>query len=257
MYSAWAIKKRFMTLFLLGAIGLSAFAAYVFISMYQPPSCYDNKLNQDEIGIDCGGMCSLMCSSQINPLNTVWTRVFEIREGMWSAISYTENPNPEAYSKEANYVFSLYDRDVVLLKEVHGSTYITHDPVLPVFHGRIEIEGTDKPYRTVFKWENEPDWYRVDDVYDLIVQEQKYTYTQNGPEVSASLINQQPRAIKDIEVVAIVYGADKNAIAASKTYVDYLPARGKREITFSWINPFATSIERIEIIPRVPLQEVN
>ena len=254
MYSAWATKRRSIVLFWISIIGLGAFSAYIIVSMYRPPSCFDRKMNQEEVGVDCGGPCARMCNSQILPMKTLWARTFEVSSNMWSALSYTENPNPTSYAKDAKYIFRIYDSDEVLIKEVEGSTYITHDPILPVFHGRIDLEGL-VAYRTEFEWVENPVWYRVDDVYEVVVEEKKLINTATKPEIQATLLNKDPYLIEDIEVVAILYGVQKNAIASSKTYVDMISPRGKRNIAFSWPHPFSEKVERIQIIVRVPPQE--
>jgi hypothetical protein len=253
MYSAWAAKKRSIIILSVSVIGFVFFSIYIVIKMYQPPSCYDNKMNQEEVGIDCGGPCALMCSSQIFPVKTLWTRSFEVTDSMWSLISYAENPNPASFSHKADYKFRLFDRDDILIKEVEGSTFLTHDPIVPVFEGRVDVADW-VPYRTEFEWVGTPVWYRIENVYEVAIEEKTLTNTAERPTIQARLVNKEPYLLEDIEVIAIVYGIDKNAIAVSKTYVDRLSPRGKRNIVFSWPNPFAKEAERIQIVTRIPPQ---
>ena len=55
MYSAWATKQRSKILLWLGTIGFVMIATYITIGMYEPPSCFDRKFNQNEVAVDCGG----------------------------------------------------------------------------------------------------------------------------------------------------------------------------------------------------------
>jgi len=255
MYSTWAARRRNVTLFWLSAIGVIGLAVYLLISMYEPPSCFDKKFNQDEVAIDCGGVCARMCSSQIGQLSVAWTSSFEVSQGMWSAFAYIDNPNTEAYAPLSKYRFTLYDRAGEVITEVDGETIISRNPMLPVFEGRIQV-GDRVPYRTEFVWlDEEQVWYKEKNFYEVIVQEQVMKNASTKPEIQATVLNKTPYVITDVEVFVIVYDIHKNAIATSKTYVDSLSPRGKRNITFSWPNPFGVQYERMELIVQVPQQE--
>ncbi len=255
MYSTWAARRRNVMLFWLSTFAIVGLVIYLLISLYEPPSCSDRKLNQDEVGVDCGGVCSRLCSSQIGQLSVAWTSSFEVSEGMWSAFAYIDNPNTEAYTLSAPYRFSLYDRAGNLITQVEGETMITHNPMIPVFEGRINV-GDSEPYHTEFEWLDENQvWYREDDFYEVTVQEQVMKNASTKPEIQATVVNKTPYVLDDIDVYAVVYDVNKNAIAASKTYVDRLSPRGKQNITFSWPNPFGAQYERMELIVQVPQQE--
>jgi len=235
-------------------IGFVIFSSYIMINMYVPPSCYDRKLNQEELGVDCGGTCDLMCDFQIQPLDTVWVRSFEVSPGLWSALAYLENPNPESYVSDAKYRFNIYDRNNKLIATKEGKTFITKDVILPVFAGRINIdEGV--PYKTTLEWTKPLIWMRVDSTHEVVLEEQQISGANRRPEIDATLINKEPNVLEDVEVIAIVYDEQQNAIAVSKTYVDKLSARGKQHITFSWFSPFESKYKRWQLIPRVPPQK--
>ena len=254
MYSAWATKQRSKILFGLVSIGFIVFAAYIMIGMYRPPSCFDKKLNQDEIGIDCGGGCSLMCASQIKPLNTVWSRAIQATPTLWSALAYVENPNPTGKVDAARYRFTLYNRNNEIIAERENSIFITQGGIVPVFEGRIELLN-QIPYRTEFEWIEPLIWTQMRSLYTLAVEEQELSSSYTQPEITASLVNKEPFPLTDIEVVAIVFDANNNAVGISKTYVDLISARGKSPITFSWTSPFTAPAERWQLIVRVPTQD--
>jgi hypothetical protein len=256
MYSSWAVKRRSKVIFWFSTVFLVVYGTYFAYKTYKPPTCFDGKENQDEIGVDCGGVCSLLCMSQIEPLGTVWTRSFQVSDTLWSALAYVENPNPEGQTEEAQYVFKLYDKSNTLIAERAGSTFVTQDLTLPIFEGRIDTGGKT-PYRTEFDWVRSTPWYKVDGVYTVVLEEQELLNIDTKPELKATLVNKDPYNLKNIEIVAIVYDKDKNAIAASKTFVDSLSPRGKSNITFAWSRPFTGTPERWQLVARVPTQEIN
>ena len=38
------------------------------------PTCFDGKKNQDERGIDCGGVCALVCLADAKTVVPIWSR---------------------------------------------------------------------------------------------------------------------------------------------------------------------------------------
>jgi hypothetical protein len=54
-----------------------------------------------------------------------------------------------------------------------------------------------------------------------------------------------------VDVVAILYDADDNAVTASKAYLKSLPGESVQQVVFTWPFAMPVSIERIEVIPRV------
>jgi len=256
MYSVWAQKQHTMTIYIVGGILVLLLAVYIAIGLYEPPSCFDGKKNQNEIDVDCGGGCELLCTSQVQNPRMVWVRSFKVSSGIWSAFAYLENPNPDSEVREAHYKFTLYDKRDFVIKEVEGTTYITQDAILPVFEGRIDV-GDAEPYRTEFKWTEPLVWHRPKNIYKVEVEEQKILNSTKKPEITGGLINREAFLLEGVEVFVIVYNTSDTAIAVSKTYVESISAREKKGVTFSWLFPFDAYPYRWQVIARVPPQEDN
>lgn len=254
MYSVWAAKRRSKIKLVFGLIGVVFLGVYIHISLYKPPSCYDRKHNQEEVGIDCGGPCHTLCRSQIQSMNLRWARTFEVSPGWWNALAYVENPNLHAYVESASFTFRLYDRAGALILEQGGSTFIGSSPVIPIFLGKLNV-GSQEPYRAAFEWTGPMQWLQVKEKHKVTVEEIETLNLRTMPELHAVVRNDKPIALRDIEVVAIVYDEQQNAIASSKTYVDMLAPRGKRQLIFAWPQPFIAPPGRIELVPRIPEQE--
>jgi len=250
MDSKWAASRRSRALLVLGTIGFLFLSAYVLVGVYEPPTCNDNKRNQEEQGVDCEGPCEALCASSVNPLIVQWVRPLEVTPNNWSVVAYIENPNPDAYVRTLEYVFTIYDRENNVLYTREGETFITHERVTPIFEGRIPIEE-GVPYRSEIEWKNATNWVRVPTVYDVAVIEERALNTMTKPRIEATFLNQDPRPLRDIEVVAIVYDIQGNTIAASETFIEFVPGRGSESIVFTWPQPFASPVERIELVPRI------
>jgi hypothetical protein len=254
MYSSWAERKRRWIKLSIWTIVIVTLGTYLGVRLYRPPSCFDQKKNQNEVGVDCGGVCSILCTTQVQDMNTLWARTFEVSHGMWSALAYVENPNFTAYAQNVPYRFTLYDKDGATILERTNTTFISGEPALPIFEGRLNV-GDRIPYRVTFEWLGKPVWYRLDTKHTVTLQEQKVTPSGTGVDVTATMVNKEAFLMQNIEVTAIVYDTNQNAIAASETFVDLIKPREQRQLVFSWPKPFPVAIGRVELVPRIPLQE--
>ena len=59
MAISWAAKKQ-LTYLLFALVAVAGLIAAIWLNI-TAPSCTDGKQNQDEQGIDCGGVCAKEC----------------------------------------------------------------------------------------------------------------------------------------------------------------------------------------------------
>jgi hypothetical protein len=223
---------------------------YLFFN--KPPTCTDGKQNGDEHGIDCGGSCENLCLAQISDPVLLWSRAFKISDGIYNAVAYVENPNFSAGVSKISYIFKLFDSENLLVAQRKGRTFISPNGINPVFEGAIRT-GQRIPARAFFEFSSMPQWEEIkNEESSLSVNGIVLSGIDFSPRIDAVLSNAGIRSISDIEVVAILFDADGNAIAASSTFIKYLPDRSSQDIVFTWPNKFDSSPSRIEIIPRVP-----
>lgn len=228
---------------------------FLYVGLSEPPSCFDGKQNQNEIGVDCGGECNLRCNFEVQSMQTLWTRPFPITSDYWNAVAYVENPNFDSYAEAVPYRFLLYDENNVLVIEKQGSAFVTGDPVVPVFSGGLDV-GSRPPRRALFEWLVPPTWYRLPTKHDVDLDQQKYIPSESVQVVEAILRNREVRELRDITITAIVYGQDQNAIASSETLVEYIAPLESVRVTWTWPQPFTEDVGRVELIPRIPIQRL-
>jgi hypothetical protein len=74
----WAFWRRIQY----GA-GFTTFCSLVgtliyFGFFYTPANCFDGFLNNNELGVDCGGSCTLICPFTVIPPKVVWAEVLKL-----------------------------------------------------------------------------------------------------------------------------------------------------------------------------------
>ena len=250
---SWASRRR--TSYLLGV--LLFFAVVIGIPaalwLYEPPACFDSKQNQGETAIDKGGPCRILDERALIPHSTLWSRALLVRGGNYNAIAYIENPNKEAGVRAVSYHFGLYDRRNILIAERTGTTFIMPGGVTPVFEGSINT-GNRPVAHTYFELTGIPVWERMTNA------------------AACSLHQQQSHVVHRLGTATRRYGRKHlgrerhHSVIRGRSIRSCLRTRSpprrprstvwhrgeKREIVFTWPDPFPTAVGRIDILPLLP-----
>lgn len=240
---SWAGRRRFsyaagIVVFLLLVVGVP-----LFLQFYERPNCFDGSQSGDELGIDCGGSCQLLCEFQADDPTILWSRAFETAPGSYNAVAYVENPNTGAAIDTIAYTFRLFDANNILVAERSGSTFLLPGRVTPIFEADIRT-GNRIPVRTFFEFKEPPVWYAANDSPSrLSVVDRALSNLETNPRLDATLVNDSVETFSDVEVVAVVFGTDGNAVATSKTFFERVEKRMARDLVFTWPAPFPKRVE--------------
>jgi len=252
---SWASRRQLITLSILGAI-LAAFLAIVLIAtFYKTPTCTDNKKNQSEEGVDCGGSCAYLCTMGQEPPTVLFTQALPNGEGRTDIIALVENKNATAGAKDVPYRITLYGYDQILIQSVTGTVDLPPGATVPVF-----VPGVVSGRQTVGTAFLAIDpsairWYSLTDDPRIVpeVSNTALRGTTDSPRISALLTNPDVRPLTNARVIAVVRDASGNAIAASQTLVQTIPAQGQATAMFIWNTAFSGVPISIQVFPFVPL----
>src|SRR3990167_6420723 len=98
----WTKKRQILILFIV-VIVIVVPLVYIYVKQ-TAPTCFDNKQNQDEEEIDCGGICSKECLGVIKNATSLFAKSFEISKGRYESIAVIDNPNVFLGVKSFHYV---------------------------------------------------------------------------------------------------------------------------------------------------------
>lgn len=252
--ASWGVRRQF---FLLSAFFLAVVLVGGLIIFFSKdaPNCFDSQKNQNEIGVDCGGACQAVCQEEISPLVTLWVRPFKVAHGRFGVVALLENSNLFG-SGELRYRFKLYDNNNLLVKEREGLAYVNPSERFVVFETNIDT-GNREVSRAFVELEPVNSWIRfprefISPKFSIL---NKKLILAPTPRVSAVLRNDSSFLVKDIEVVAVIFDVNKNAISGSKTEVEALAPDKTKEVFFTWPENFSASPSFVEIFPRVREEE--
>jgi len=247
---SWASERKTMyaVIVLVVLLVLVSIPSYFFLR--DTPTCFDEKHNGDERGIDCGGVCLLICQSDVRPLNISWSRAFKVTEGVYNVVAYLDNKNFGAIAENVSYSFKLFDADNILIEERQGKTTLSRDGIIPIFEPQVAT-GNRVPARTFFEFTSTPIWNTGERSDEMAVLNISLRNEKTIPELTATLTNDSVESYREVEVVATLFDAAGNAYAASRTVVQNVEGRSERSLHFTWPNGFEITATKTDVIPRI------
>lgn len=236
----WAHRRQVVyiltTLLVLAA--LSAYPIYKFYN--KPATCFDEKQNQSETGIDCGGECNLFCSDEVRDIIVNWSESVFVKDGLYDLAASIENPNFRAGSEDIEYVFKIYDEDNALILEKSGTTFIEPREKFVIFEPGVDM-GSKTPFKTVFEIGNNSVWTKMESTPSVVrLKNKKLSKVYSASKLSAVLLNDSLDDLFGVEITAVVSNSDGDIIGVSSTYEDVVRKKSSSDIFFTWPSPFTT-----------------
>ena len=254
--ATWAERRKFLiglVIFLFIAVSVSVPA---YIVWYHPPTCSDGKMNQSEEGIDCGGECSLICQDRFLPAKVIWTRQDKIAPGVYNIASYIINPNVDVEAFNVPYEITVFDSQGITIQTLSGRVNIPAHKNTLAFIPNVDM-GQREPSKVVFQFKEYPVWQKVSVAMSNVLSSPSggvdiskvlYEQDETGGSLTASIKNTTLKRYDDINIYAILYDTDSNAIGFSKTYIKNLVGNATEDIFFSWPYPRKNTVVTKEII---------
>jgi hypothetical protein len=176
-----------------------------------------------------------------------------VRDGSYNAVAYVENPNPKAGVPSANYKFSLYDSQNILIAERTGTTYIMADGITPVFTAAIDTGNRIVAHTYFALTDSSLPWERMSDPTSVItVASKQVSNTDTMPQLSAIARNSSVADLTNVSFIGVVYDTVGNAINASATILPRLAGSSQSQIGFTWPDPFPVVVGTEDVFPIMP-----
>ncbi len=218
-----------------------------FFTLYKKPTCSDNKQNGTERGVDCGGSCARLCPFDFAAPRTLWSYSMRIVPGVYNLMAYVQNPNQNAEAGAVPYIFKLYDDEGIIVAERSGTAFIPAGQKFAIFEGGIQT-GQRIPFKTTFEFKADPVW--VPGVALSKIRVLTIDLTQEGkPKAEVRIRNDElSRGYSNVDAFIVLYDADDNRVAFSKTTIDSLGANETQTLYFTWPGSFERTIVRTEVL---------
>lgn len=234
---SWAHKRQLLYFLLTLGVVLLIAAYPLFSFVYQPPTCYDNKQNQDEVGVDCGGSCPGLCETQVAPLHVAWQDAFPVGGGVYDLAALVENSNADAGIEHLYYTIRAYDSSGGVLAERHSATFANPSESFVIFEPSVKMSETPARVEITF---DTPTWKAAKRNNEQIaIKNKQLTDPSGSPRLLATLQNNSPDVKRDVEAIALVYGKGGKIVAVSSTYLALLGRDQEQDVFFTWPHPIS------------------
>ena len=246
----WATRRR-----VIYAVTTSVTLIAVFLYLYRDtlfpaPTCFDNKMNGYETGVDCGGTCSLMCNQEINPIEVMWKRVLLTSSSTYDLVALVANKNINNSPLGASYKFTAFDNlgNVITTKE--GQTIVPVNSDFPIIIQNIYSStpladvtvnlSSEKHYKT-FEKPTHPTIKILNTFFENTSTPKAYVRIQNTKFTS----------IKSVPIRIVLYDLNQNAIGVGETNTGNLKAEEQKDLVFTWYFPFSEPSPKVVVYPIV------
>lgn len=248
------IKRQLVIIGVLFAVILIPVVFSIY-SWLPTASCQDNRRNQGEEGIDCGGPCTPCALKNPENLDVFWTRFVSVREGSYDAVAEVKNPNIKLGAEEFEYEFQFFDDADILVARRVGRSFMFPAETAHFVESNIM---TGRTISRVLFAVRDVRWAFTNRVPpDVAVGDRKLTVSAEKQEttLTATLLNRSLRDLKEVAVSAFVFDRQENVLAVSKTVEKDLLAGSERQIFFSWPRVIQQEDVFITFEPRVNILE--
>jgi hypothetical protein len=253
---SWSAKRKFIIIFILFILFGTPTGIYVYKKLQKPDSCFDGMKNQNERGVDCGGICKIACFENVKQDPDIqWSRAYYVAPGIYNLVAYIQNPNIDYISKPTKYIFKVYDEKNVLITTREGIIGIPTSKIFPIFEPTISTNNAiprivtfefTEPVTLIEYFGNKP---------ELEVVEQKLSRQDTSPKLDVKIVNKTLNTYKNVEVIAIMYDEEGNGVLSSRTFIDSIGDKGEVDVVFTWPEPMTFKPSKIEVIPNLALKE--
>ncbi len=245
----WSIERKRIIFSIVAIALITLVGTPLFFWLYNKPTCFDTKQNGDETGIDCGGSCRLLCTAESLPLILNGDpRVLKISDKTFEVVVSVNNTNTFGEIYRAMYTFKVYGaQNIAPLKVIEGETFVPKGMTFAIFEGPFVLGEGIVPTRVTFEWKEESlVWQKnVSPAPELKVEGLNLSREITSPRLDANITNLSLESVSNIDLIAVVSDESGNIYAASKTFIETLPAGKTVPLVFTWPEPFRKTGENI------------
>ncbi len=244
--TSWSTRHRWFYVSVIILIFTSLFLWKIWPVLYPEPTCFDNKQNDLERGVDCGGSCELVCKLDFVPLENIFSKAFKNGENKYDILVILENKNKNMAPKDLSVDIEVYNDagnlEKAFNKKLQASTY----KKIPIFIRDFETtNGVSK----IFVKVNDHKSYITKGAYDIRLVDFNYKQ-EDVSKLSLKYSSPYKENIPDdINLVVLLKDGLENIVAVNSQKIQGLQNEAEKEIYFSWRENLGLDIKSIEIVP--------
>lgn len=226
-------KKIVYGVFYLGVLFLILFGVYKAIFKVAP-TCFDTIQNQNETGVDCGGICGSCEILNLAPIRTVGeVKIFGLSSGKAVLVAEIENSNL-GYDASFSYALKIYDHNKNLIETRRGRETIFQSERKIIYDSEI-TSAFPKIFRTQAEI-SDIEWLPVESGTkpDLSVTGISTVVEDEAVKINGGVKNKSAFAAHGIAVTAFIADEFGFELFASKTFLEDLQGFSEKSFLISF-----------------------
>lgn len=216
-------------------LGFIVFGIYWF-GAKPAASCFDNRQNGDELGIDCGGTCIPCAIKSLVPLQTSWSPKYFISGDKVIVAVEIKNPNLNHGADYFDYEISLLDAKGNIIKKVPGNSYIYAGEIKHIVEILPVSAQEENELTAASVTFSNADWKSKDEFVKPEIQPRSLAgeLNQIPPTISGIAANASAFSLSKATIFGFIYNSYGIVSSASKTEIENIPAFGEKpfKLTF-------------------------
>lgn len=227
------VKQLIYGLFYFSFI-VGIFLIFYLVFLKPGPSCVNNKLDQNETGVDCGGVCAPCELAKVQPVQVNWVKYFPAVQNRITIAAELANPNINFASPAIPYRFTIYGPFGVKIKTFENSTFIYAG------ERKYLLESAPFDFKDITRIDldlGSPQWlekqYFIKPAAEPVGI--KTEISDSAISVSGFVSNKQATALRQIKVAIFLFDQFKQLLMISQTVVNDIA--GLKEKSFNLTLP--------------------
>ncbi len=223
-----------------------------FAFIKTPETCTDGKQNQNEQGIDCGGVCTTVCHEEIvgDALQIKDIALVSDGNSHYDVVAEITNPNQGIGAASFRYTFELKDSNGTVVATRSGKGYalpqetkslIELNLEANVLAQRASVTVTDVIWERALGYREKP---------AVNIYQKRYGAVSSGfgfSKASGTLSNESPYDFRSIVVGVILRDSSGKVLALNKTTQNNIRAGESRDFDLVWPTPFPGTVEGVDM----------
>jgi len=238
---------------------LTVFLILILVGIYfswirQAPTCFDNKQNQGETGLDCGGPCAMSCERlTIKDIEVQWVQAVELKDNDYDLAAKIINPNPNYGLSLFRYTFKIYDGAGALILEQKGKDFILPGESKYLIEGKLALSAVPAKVEIMIDKVNKEEWlklsqdYQAPEIYIHNKLIQPLADNKEGAQASGIIKNNSNYDFDRILVAVILFDENNKIIGVNKTEARTVLAGEDRYFSALWFSPIRGQIKTAEM----------
>ena len=242
--------KRSIIIFIYLLI-LVGFSVLIYFWLKPAETCFDQKMNQNEQGIDCGGVCQKKCNLLPQFDLTVGEKGYVESgiSGKYDLFGEVSNPNNDFGSGNFNYRFEIKDSSGIVLNQFSGRSFILPGEKKYLIATNVPVEATPGEITLTIsevKWEEFVNYEKP----QLKIINRNYQETSGGISFSEAfglLKNESPFDFSTIKINVILKDSVGRIVALNSTIINTVKTGESRDFKATWPSKFSGEVQDMEL----------